>query len=186
QRRSAEYQANWSYSAQNVLTFGYDYGQERGVNGTVAPLRNNHGLFANHQHGIGSKLFLTESVRLEDNSVFHKKATPRFAASYLLTSTTRLKASTGAGISEPSFLQNFAHDPNFIGNRNLRPERSQSVEAGIEQHFFGSHLVNEEKMFANRFWDLIVFVSLLVQPNGNWINLVQIIANGIDNRPLYV
>ncbi len=180
ERRSAGYQGNWSYSSHNSIVFGYDFEQERGVTDIAPPLRNNHGLFANHQHSVGTRLFFTESVRLEDNSVFHKKATPRFAASYLLTSTTRLKASTGAGISEPSFLQNFAHDPNFIGNRNLRPERSQSVEAGIEQRFFGSHFVTDATLFANRFRDLIVFVSLPAPQPGTWVNLEASRAEGIE------
>src|SRR5207249_11137734 len=122
-------------------------------------------------HSAGSRIFLTESVRLEDNSVFYKKLTPRFAASYLVTSTTRLKAGAGTGISEPSFQQNFAHDPMFVGNRNLRPERSQSVETGIERRFFGSRVVTEATLFANRFRDLIVFVSLPAPQPGTWVHL---------------
>ena len=181
QRRSAEYQGTWNYSPENVISFGYDLEQERGSTGGVLPLRNNHGVFASHQHVVGSKLFLTESVRVEHNSVFHTKATPRFAASFLLTKATRLKASAGTGISEPSFLQNFANDPTFIGNRDLRPERSCSFEAGIEQQIFGSRFVVEETIFDNRFRDLIVFTSLPPPQVSTWINLERSRARGLES-----
>jgi len=181
ERRTAEYQGNWNYSNQSFFAFGYDFEQERGITNIAPPLRNNHGLFANHQHSIGGRLFLTESVRLEDNSVFHRKATPRFAASYFLNPSTRLKASAGMGISEPSFLQNFANDPTFVGNRALRPERSRSFEAGIERHFLGSALVVEETVFDNRFRDLIVFTPLAPPSLSTWINLEGSRARGLES-----
>ena len=180
-RRTAEYQGIWNYSAGNSVAFGYDLEQERGVSNVAPPLRNNHGAFASHQHSIRDRLFLTESVRLEDNSVFHKKATPRFAASYAVTSGTRFKANAGTGISEPSFLQNFADDATFVGSRSLRPERSRSFEAGIEQQFFGSSLVVEETAFDNRFRDLIVFVSLPAPQPGTWVNLESSRARGLES-----
>src|SRR5262249_9057525 len=89
----------------------------------------------------------------------------------LLTGTTRLKASGGTGISEPSFLQNFAHDATFVGNRDLRPERSRSIEVGIEQHFFRSHLAADATLFSNRFRDLIVFASRPAPQPGTGVNL---------------
>jgi outer membrane cobalamin receptor len=181
QRRSAEYQGIWTYSTNSSLGFGYNFEQERGITNVAPPLRNNHGVFINHQHAVGGRLFLTESLRVEDNSVFHTKATPRFAASYQLTSTTRLKASAGTGISEPSFLQNFANDPTFVGNRDLRPERSRSFEAGIERQFFGSRLVVEETAFDNRFRDLIVFVSVPPPQPSTWINLESSRARGLES-----
>jgi outer membrane cobalamin receptor len=179
ERRTAEYQADWRYSARNSIIFGYDFEQERGITNVAPPLRNNHGLFLNHQHSFGTRLFLTESVRLEDNSVFHTKATPRFAASYLLTASTRLKASAGTGITEPSFLENFAQDPSFVGNRDLRPEKSQSVEAGLEQHFFNSRIVADATLFGSRFRDLIVFTFLPPQPS-TWVNLEASRAQGLE------
>jgi vitamin B12 transporter len=181
ERRTAEYQGNWSYSSRSSLAFGYDFEQERGITNIAPPLRNNHGLFANHQHHVGGRLFLTESVRLEDNSVFHRKAIPRFAASYFLSPSTRLKASAGTGISEPSFLQNFANDPTFVGNRTLRPERSRSFEAGIERHFLGSALVIDETVFDNRFRDLIVFTPLAPPSLSTWVNLEGSRARGLES-----
>jgi len=181
QRRTAEYQGIWRYSSHNSLGFGYDFEQERGITDVAPPLRNNHSVFFNHQHSIAERLFLTESVRIEDNSVFHTKVTPRFAASYAMTRSTRLKASAGTGISEPSFLQNFANDPTFVGNRDLRPERSRSFEAGVEQQLFGSALIVDETAFDNRFRDLIVFTPLPAPQPGTWINLEGSRARGLES-----
>ena len=182
QRLTAGYQGNWNYSGQGSFGFGYDFEQESGnVTGVAPPLRNNHGVFANHQHGIGQKLFLTESIRLEDNSVFGRKATPRFAVSYLLTTSTRFKASAGTGISEPSFLENFAKDPAYVGNRSLRPEHSRSFEAGVEQHLLRSALVVTETVFDNRFRDLIVFTVLPLPQPSTWINLEGSRARGLES-----
>jgi vitamin B12 transporter len=130
---------------------------------------------------VARRLFLTESVRLEHNSVFQTKGTPRFAVSFLLSGATRLKASAGTGISAPSFLQNFADDPTFVGNRDLRPERSRSVEAGIEQQVFGSRFVLEETVFDNRFRDLIVFTSLPPPQRSTWVNLEGSRARGVES-----
>ena len=181
ERKTAEYQGNWNYSSHGSFGFGYDFEQERGITDITPPLRNNHGLFANHQHRVGGRLFLTESIRFEDNSVFHRKATPRFAASYLVNSSTRLKASAGTGISEPSFLQNFANDPAFVGNRALRPERSRSFEAGVERHLLGSALVVDETIFDNRFRDLIVFAPLAPPSLSTWVNLEGSRARGLES-----
>ena len=181
ERRTAEYQANWNYSTHNSIAFGYDFEQERGITDIAPPLRNNQGLFINHQHSFGTRLFLTESVRLEDNSVFHRKATPRLAASYTLTRTTRLKASAGTGISEPSFLETFSNDPSFVGNRNLRPERSQSVEAGVEHQLFRSALTIDVTAFDNQFQDLIVFTPLAPPQISTWINLEGSRAQGVES-----
>jgi vitamin B12 transporter len=181
QRRSAEYQGGWRYSAQGSLIFGYDFEQERGVTNIAPPLRNNHGLFINHQHSIGTKLFLTESVRLEDNSVFHRKATPRFAVSYSLTANTRLKSSAGSGITEPSFLETYSKDPTFVGNRDLKPERSTSVEAGIEQRLLRSALIVDATAFNTSFHDLIVFVFSTPPALPTWINLDASRARGLES-----
>src|SRR5262249_31548126 len=115
-------------------------------------------------------------------SVFHRKATPRFAASYFLTSTTRLKGSGGTGITEPSFIESYSNDPTFVGNRNLRPEQSRSIETGIEQHFMRSALVLDVTGFNTTFRDLIVFVIPAPPALPTWINLDASRAPGIESN----
>jgi len=40
---------------------------------------------------------------------------------------------------EPSFLQNFANDPSFVGNRSLRPERSRSLKPASSSILLDRH-----------------------------------------------
>src|SRR5439155_5220405 len=68
---------------------------------------------------------------------------------------TRLHAAAGLGIKEPTVLQSFSASPFFLGNPDLEPERSRSVEAGIEQRFAGDRLRVEATWFDNGFRNLI-------------------------------
>jgi outer membrane cobalamin receptor len=93
---------------------------------------------------------------------------PRLAASWFLRSPgtagvgrapgrggwTRLRASAGTGIRPPD-----AFEIAFTDNPSLRPERSRSVEAGIEQAFLDGRIVVDAAVFANRYDDLIVAVG---------------------------
>lgn len=179
ERRTGEYNGTVHYRNGSTLMFGYEFEQERGKSATVEPLRNNHGLYMHHQHPLSQRLFLTESVRFERNSVFGRKATPRLSASYSLGQTTRLKSSWGLGITEPSFLQNFANDPSFVGNRNLRPERTQSVDAGIERRVFNRAVV-DATFFHNHFRNLIAFVSVPLPGRSTWENVEASRATGLE------
>ena len=79
---------------------------------------------------------------------------PKIAASYLLAASTRVRASAGTGIRPPDVFEIA-----FTDNPNLRPERSRSVDAGIEQQFGGGSYRVAATAFFNRYDDLIVTIS---------------------------
>ena len=64
---------------------------------------------------------------------------------------TRLHASFGTGIRPPG-----GFELAFTNNPALRPERTASFDAGIEQRLFANRLAVEATYFYNRFTDLIV------------------------------
>jgi outer membrane cobalamin receptor len=70
---------------------------------------------------------------------------------------TRLRASYGLGIKEPTFVQSFEADPCFPGNPDLRPERSTTVDAGIEQMLASDRLKISVTYFHNDFHDIVSF-----------------------------
>jgi vitamin B12 transporter len=81
------------------------------------------------------------------------------ALSYLLKATdTRLKASWGQGFRAPTFNElffpAFAPCPAF-GNPDLKPEESQSWDAGVEQHLWERRVWLAATYFRNDFEDLI-------------------------------
>ena len=86
---------------------------------------------------------------------------PRVSAAFLLGSGrtgaagwTRLHAGAGTGIRPPDALEIA-----FTDNPNLQPERSRSVEAGVDQATFSERLILGATVFYNRYDDLIVAVG---------------------------
>jgi outer membrane receptor protein involved in Fe transport len=64
---------------------------------------------------------------------------------------TRLHASFGTGIRPPA-----GFDLAFTDNPALKPERTRSFDAGVEQRFLGDRLALDATYFYNRFHDLMV------------------------------
>ncbi len=77
-------------------------------------------------------------------------------------------------------LQNFARDPYFTGNPDLRPEKTTSYEAGLVQEWFGRRARTEVAVFHNSFDDLISFVSLPPPVWGSWRNVDASRARGLE------
>lgn len=86
-------------------------------------------------------------------------ANPRLAVAYLLRGgdgapSTRLRASAGTGIRPPD-----AFEIAFTDNPGLKPERSRSVDAGVQQTFGRGSAVLDATVFLNTYDDLIVTVG---------------------------
>jgi outer membrane cobalamin receptor len=85
-------------------------------------------------------------------------ANPRFAVAYLLRgrddASTRVRASAGTGIRPPD-----AFEIAFTDNPALKPERSRSVDAGVQQSFANGGAVIDATIFVNAYDDLIVSVG---------------------------
>jgi outer membrane cobalamin receptor len=86
---------------------------------------------------------------------------PRVSAAFLLGASrrgglgwTRLHAAAGTGIRPPDALEIA-----FTDNPNLQPERSRSVEAGVDQAALSERLLLGATFFDNRYDDLIVAVG---------------------------
>jgi outer membrane cobalamin receptor len=80
---------------------------------------------------------------------------PKVAAAWVLGATdgnfTKLRGSAGTGIRPPD-----AFEIAFTDNPSLQPERSRSVDAGVEQALFGGRGLVEGTVFFNNYDDLIV------------------------------
>jgi outer membrane receptor protein involved in Fe transport len=87
------------------------------------------------------------------------KANPRISVSYIAQQGdsqtaiggTRLHSSFGTGIRPPD-----GFELAFTNNPELKPERSVSFDAGVEQRLFASRAVVDLTYFYNRFQDQIV------------------------------
>ena len=87
---------------------------------------------------------------------------PKVAAAWFVRSSggsfTKIRAAAGTGIRPPD-----AFEIAFTDNPSLKPERSQSIEGGIDQAFAGGHATIEATGFYNNYDDLIVAVGSFEQ-----------------------
>jgi outer membrane cobalamin receptor len=171
-RHHASYQADWrltsdaSVAGDHRLTLLADWDGERATlidqlaSTNVPASRNNSGLSVQHQ-ALWARTFVTVGARVEHNDSFGTAAVPRGSIVYVARTgagpvgDTRLRASAGLGIKEPTVLQSFSPSPFFHGNPDLLPERSRTFEAGVEQRFASDRARVELTWFDNRFRNLI-------------------------------
>jgi vitamin B12 transporter len=176
-RKDFEYQGTLTHTG-GATVFGYAFERQNGEITGLDVNRDNHGLFVHEQVVVAQRLFLSGGMRLERNSTFGTKLTPRGAVSYRVAESTYLRASAGIGITEPSLMQNFARDPWFVGNPDLRPEKTTSYEAGVVQEWLGRKVRTEVSAFANSFRDLITFA--FTQTPSTWQNIEASRARGFE------
>jgi outer membrane cobalamin receptor len=169
-RHHFQYRADAVVAPNQTLTAAFEYDGERGVltnhRSTATPQRperNNTGTTVQYE-ASNNRVSLISGIRFENNGSFGFYVAPRVAASWLVSAgpadnaglgATRLRGSIGRGIKEPLFIQSYSPSPSFLGNPDLKPERSRGFDAGIEQRFAGNRVAVEMIYFANHFDDLI-------------------------------
>lgn len=158
-----EWQHNFQVGKPLLLTAGYQFREELGdapgFFGGAQPSRriaSNAG-FAQAQVNLWDRLLLTGGVRQDSYNVFGDATTYRVTGGYLVKETgTKFRASYATGFRAPTlndlFFQGF-------GNPNLRPEKSKSFDAGIDQSLFQGRLQLNAGYFWNHYHDLIQFAS---------------------------
>jgi vitamin B12 transporter len=182
-RKSFDYQGTLTHTG-GALVFGYDFDRQGGIISQQTVTRDNNGMFVHEQYSLGRRVFLTGGVRVEHSSTFGSRIAPRGSATFLLLgdhghlSSTYFRVSAGRGITEPSLLQNFAAESFYVGNPHLKPERTNTYEAGIVQELFGRRIRAEAVAFRNSFSGLIVF-DFSNFP-GTWNNIDRSWARGVE------
>lgn len=185
-RFTGRYQLDTRLGATGVSA-GVEALRERATNtyitdDTFSPIpvrRSNLGLFVEARPDLHPRVFTTVGVRTEridrtrlpgdgsrpafDSSAVWS-ANPKVAVAWLVHDTpaaptaavgdTKIRASAGTGIKAPT-----AFDIAFTDNPDLRPERSRSIEVGVEQQAWQSRLTFDATWFFNSYDDLIIAVS---------------------------
>ncbi len=152
--------------------------------------RDNWGFYLQASALVLPRLQLTAGGRLDENERFGSFWTYRASALAFASPTTRLRASVGTGFKEPTFFENYS--TSFTrGNPDLQPERSFSVEAGIEQDLAEGKVGLSLTGFVQRFRDLIQFNPVTATPEDpNFFNIAAADASGVEAivrvRPLPV
>ncbi len=142
------YQGDYSMSwgpAANLLTWAYEFTREGfEQRGTPSPFGNpNQDQHMDTQSVIGEWVLdvhgwtASLSARHDANSDFDDANDYRAAVRIpIVAGHTTLFVDAGTGTKDPTFVERFGFTPDtFIGNPNLRPERSRSLSLALEQSF---------------------------------------------------
>jgi len=159
------------------VTAGYMFEEETGP----APTRQNQAGYVEARYQFGKRLTAIAGGRAEANGAFGTRVVPRVGGSYMLHEGqgfwggTRLRASYGLGIKEPEML------PAGCGP-DLKPERSNTFNAGADQFFGADRLHFSVNYFRNDFHDIVSF-AFVQTPNcpafgGSFFNTDRAWAHG--------
>ena len=126
----------------NAVTAAVDYKQETYRNKAVSGVPtvsnaervlDNTGFVGQYDGRIGDQFGFGAAVRHDMNDRFKDATTYRVQASYRVIPMVSLRAAAGSGITNPTNYELFGFNPlTFQGNPNLRPEKSEGWEAGID------------------------------------------------------
>jgi vitamin B12 transporter len=110
----------------------------------------NLGLVGQYELFLGDRGGLSASIRRDDNNLFANTTTYRVQGSYRVLDGTRLHAAAGSGVKNPNLFELYGFiDGRYIGNPDLRPEKSEGWEAGVEQSLFGDRVTVGATWFEN-------------------------------------
>ncbi|MBV9106683.1 MAG: TonB-dependent receptor [Verrucomicrobia bacterium] len=156
----ADWQNTFELPAGNVAVAGATYYLEAGHDNTF-PLheQNNFALYLQDQWEVIPNLTLTAGGRYDHYEYAGNAFTYRFTGAYLFTPTnTKLRASYGTAFKAPDLFNTFSISPAALGNPNLKPEKSQGFDVGIDQSFGEGRIAISASFFHNYIDDVIAFV----------------------------
>jgi len=187
QRREAEVVTAFQAPKWNTLTVGAEYRTESGRNRTIGVLEEGDrqtfaksfdtvSVFAQDELRFFDRLILSGGGRYDDNSAFGTATTYRASGVLLIPETnSKLRGTWGQGFRAPTINDLFF--PGF-GNPNLKPEHSESWDAGIDQTFWAKRVRLSATYFENQFRDLIQ--AILVGGAFVPTNVAQARTSGVE------
>ncbi|SLN76682.1 TonB-dependent receptor plug domain-containing protein [Oceanibacterium hippocampi] len=115
-----------------------------------------NGYVGEYRVGLWERVFLSGSMRYDDNEIFDDATTYRVTAAYLHEETaTRLHGSYGTGVKNPTLFELFGFGPTFVPNPGLSQEKSKGWDIGVEQEILDGRATIDVTYFDNRITDLI-------------------------------
>jgi len=157
-----EWQHNFQVGKPLSFTAGYQFREQRGdnrdllTNTTVFAdkVTSSHAGFGEARLNLWDRVFGTAGIRQDEYNAFGSATTYRITGGYLHRETgTKLRGSYATGFRAPTINELFF--PGF-GNPNLQPEKSQALDAAIEQTLPGDRGTISVGYFWTRYRNLIV------------------------------
>jgi vitamin B12 transporter len=142
-RYKASYETSLRFGTERVvsrLTGAVDFEREEFQNITPSSFvfagrrsTENWGFVGQYELTIDDALSAGASIRRDENDRFDDVTTYRLQAGYRLPIGLRVRGAYGTGVKNPGYYELFGFsDGRYIGNPNLRPEKSKGWEAGAD------------------------------------------------------
>lgn len=157
----------------HAFTFGVETKREEVLTenafSTVDRALDTTSVYGNYQIGLWDRLFLSGGGRFDSNDIFEDATTFRSTAALRFPETgTKLHASVGSGVKNPTVFELFGFTSSFTGNPNLKPEESLGFDVGVEQTALGGRVTGDVTFFYNKIDNLILgFGSTAVNQDGS-------------------
>ncbi len=117
---------------------------------------DNWGFVGQYEGTVADALSFGGSVRHDANNRFADTTTYRLQAGYRLPFGLRARGAYGTGVKNPGYFELFGFsDGRYIGNPNLKPEKSKGWEAGLDQEIAGGRATVGATYFDSRLEDEI-------------------------------
>lgn len=184
-RASFNWQNNLKIIDYNIITIGFDskideassfYNSENmfGEFSSDFPVKSIQTTGAYIQNIFTyNNLSTTVGYRYDNNEKFGSVSTFRIAPLYYISITgTKLKGTYGTGFKAPSLFNLFAP---FYGNSELKPEKSEGWDLGIEQFLLKNKVALGVTYFKMQFEDMLGF-----DENFKTININQAETSGFE------
>jgi vitamin B12 transporter len=166
QRYKASLESSLAFGSdtfRSKLTGAVDYEREQFRNTVASPFSfsgrkttENWGFVGQYEGTIAEALVVGASIRHDENDRFADVTTYRLQAGYRLPFGLRARGAYGTGVKNPGYFELFAFaDGRYIGNPNLKPEKSKGWEAGLDQEFAGGKATVGATYFDSKLQDEI-------------------------------
>lgn len=150
-------------TVRHRVTGAVDYEREQFQTVSSSPFaftgqRNtdNVGVVGEYNFVVDDALSVTGSIRHDFNNRFADVTTWRGQASYKFATGTRIRGAYGTGVKNPGYFELYGYsDGVYIGNPNLKPEKSKGWEVGFDQSFAGNKASIGATYFNSRLTDEI-------------------------------
>lgn len=163
--RAAKYRASLALdggtvaAARHLLNFAAEAERETytaSFAGPTAYRRDSRALALEYRGSFDGGFDVQAGLRRDFNEVFKNATTWSLGLSWAATDTIRLRASAGTAIVNPTMFEQYGYVPGqYVGNPNLRPERSFGFDIGADVELAGGRGQASVTLFHGRFKDEI-------------------------------
>ncbi|MCS6778201.1 MAG: TonB-dependent receptor [Geminicoccaceae bacterium] len=185
-RTIVDYQTNLFFdtaallNAEHGLTFLAEWQRDDGESSFARfDATDNLGFVGDYRVTLFDRLTLSAGLRYDHNEEFEDFVSPRLTAAFAIPEAgTKLRASWGRGIQNPTLTELYGFFANFRGNPDLEPEQSTGWDVGIEQTLWGGRVALSLGYFRN---EIDEFIGSEFDPGTGTFRPVNL-PGGVDTQ----